>query len=47
MYSFDIPPEEAFHQVGMPDSGVVYWLDVQAYPHDFEALFGWKTTLDH
>ncbi|MCD4690424.1 hypothetical protein K8S17_03085 [bacterium] len=47
MYTFDIPPEEAFHQVGMPDSGVVYWLDVQAYPHDFEALFGWKTTLDH
>jgi len=46
-YSFDLFPEEAFHQVGTPDSAVVYWLDVKAIPHDVEALFGWKTTLDH
>ncbi len=46
-YSFDIPPEMAFHQVGTPDSAIVYWLDVQARPLDFEARFGWKTTTDH
>ena len=47
LYSFMVPPEEAFHQVGMPDSTVVYWLDVQAAPLDVDALFGWKTTLDN
>ena len=47
MYSFEIPPEEAFHQVGMPDEPIVYWLDVQARPHDGDAYFGWKTSLDH
>jgi hypothetical protein len=46
-YVFSVPPDVAFHQVGMPDSNVVYWLDVQAFPHDPAALFGWKTTLDH
>lgn len=47
LYTFFVPPAEAFHQVGMPDSGVVYWLDVQARPHDQEAVWGWKTSLDH
>ncbi len=47
MYSFVIPPEEAFHQIGMPDNPIVYWLDVQARPHDPDAFFGWKTSLDH
>jgi len=47
LYAFSIPPVEAFHQVGMPDSNVVYWLDVQAMPHDPVARFGWKTTADH
>jgi hypothetical protein len=47
LYHFQIPPPEAFHQVGMPDSTVVYWLDVQARPHDLAATFGWKTSLDH
>ncbi len=47
IYAFSIPPEEAFHQVGMPDSNVVYWLDVQAMPHDPSARFGWKTSPDH
>jgi len=47
IYAFVIPPVEAFHQVGMPDSNVVYWLDVQAMPHDPAARFGWKTTQDH
>ncbi len=46
-YIFDLPPEQAFHQTGTPDSAVVYWLDVQAMPHDQEARFGWKTSLDH
>jgi len=47
LYSFTILPDEAFHQVGMPDEGIVYWLDVQAHPFDIDARFGWKTTLDH
>ena len=47
MYSFEIPPELAFHQIGMPDDPIVYWLDVQAKPHDLDAYFGWKTSLDH
>lgn len=47
LYSFDVPPEGAFHQVGTPDSAIVYWLDVQARPLDHGTLFGWKTTLDH
>jgi hypothetical protein len=46
-YMFVIPPEEAFHQLGTPDSAVVYWLDVQARPLDPDAFFGWKTSLDH
>jgi hypothetical protein len=47
LYSFRIAPDEAFHQVGMPDQPVVYWLDVQAHPFDPDAFFGWKTSLDH
>jgi len=46
-YIFQIPPEEAFHQVGMPDSAIVYWLDVQAQPLDVDAFFGWKTSYEH
>ena len=46
-YIFHMPPEEAFHQVGMPDEPVVYWLDLQAEPLDVDAFFGWKTTIDH
>ncbi|MFH1501934.1 MAG: FlgD immunoglobulin-like domain containing protein [Candidatus Eisenbacteria bacterium] len=44
LYTFYITPEEAFHQTGMPDSAIVYWLDVQAYVHDDSARWGWKTT---
>jgi hypothetical protein len=47
LYSFEIPPEDAFHQIGMPDEPIVYWLDVQARPLDPDAYFGWKTTLDN
>ncbi len=47
LYTFFVPPAEAFHQVGTPDSGVVYWLDIQARPHVQEAVWGWKTSLDH
>jgi hypothetical protein len=46
-YIFHVDPEVAFHQVGLPDSAVVYWLDVQAMPHDPLAYFGWKTSLQH
>lgn len=44
LYKFPIDPEYAFHQVGMPDSSIVYWLSVQAISDDLEAEFGWKTS---
>lgn len=47
LYTFFVPEREAFHQVGMPDSAVVYWLDVQARPHDVNAVWGWKTSPEH
>ena len=47
LYTFFVPPHEAFHQTGMPDSAIVYWLDVQARPHDIWAIWGWKTSPDH
>ena len=43
-YEFEINPDEAFLQLGAPGAPVVYWLDVQAYPEDPEARFGWKTS---
>ncbi|MFH1680024.1 MAG: GEVED domain-containing protein, partial [Candidatus Eisenbacteria bacterium] len=47
LYHFQVPISEAFHQVGRPDSGIVYWLDVQARPHDPDAFWGWKTSVEH
>ncbi|MFH1688714.1 MAG: GEVED domain-containing protein [Candidatus Eisenbacteria bacterium] len=46
-YSFETPEAEAFVQQGSPESPVVYWLILQAIPFDANALFGWKTSLDH
>ena len=46
-YKFDIPVEEAFFQRGSANAPRVYWLDVQARPHDVDAKFGWKTSLEH
>lgn len=46
LYRFFVPASEAFFQYGTPDNPIVYWLDVQAYPHDPGAFFGWKTSLD-
>jgi hypothetical protein len=46
-YNFRINEDEAFVQQGSPDNPVVYWLDVQAFPEDQEAFFGWKTSLNH
>jgi hypothetical protein len=45
-YKFHLPPEEAYFQEGTEDDPIVYWLDVQAIPHDPDAFFGWKTSLD-
>jgi len=48
-YNFDlaaagtVPPT----QEGTPDRPIIYWLDVTAFPHDPDAVFGWKTSLDH
>jgi len=47
LYTFQIDPGEAFMQEGTPDEPIVYWLDVQAMPHDMDAWFGWKTSLEH
>jgi len=48
-YNFLIDPAAAdiFVQHGTPDQPIVYWLDVQATPHDSVAMFGWKTSLQH
>jgi hypothetical protein len=46
-YHFQIPAEEAFFQAGSHNAPRVYWLDVQARPHDPNTTFGWKTSLDH
>mgnify|MGYP001137501937 FL=1 len=46
-YRFQIPAEEAFEQLGSPNSPVTYWLDLKAIPDAAEATFGWKTSLDH
>ena len=47
LYTFHIDPAEAFWQYGTPDEPVIYWLDVQAYPMDPDAYFGWKTSEVH
>jgi hypothetical protein len=47
LYTFRIDPAEAFLQEGTPEEPIVYWLDCQAAPHDMDAQFGWKTSLDH
>jgi hypothetical protein len=47
MYRFHVPIDEAFYQRGTQDEPIVYWLDCQARPHDVNATFGWKTSLDH
>lgn len=47
LYHFVIKPDEAFCQKGEPDNPVIYWLDVQAKPHDPQARFGWKTSMNH
>ena len=46
-YVFSLDACDTFIQQGKPGEPVVYWLDVQAYPHNEEAWFGWKTSLDH
>jgi hypothetical protein len=46
-YNFFIDEAEAFHQEGTPDRPVIYWLDVQAFPGDEQARWGWKTSVDH
>jgi hypothetical protein len=47
LYKFYVPPEDAFFQRGTADQPIVYWLDVQAYPHDAATRFGWKTSMEH
>ena len=46
-YIFPMPEPDNFWQFGTPNDPIVYWLDVKAVPHDADAWFGWKTSLDH
>jgi len=46
-YNFTINEADAFLQEGTPEVPKIYWLDVQAYPLEFGAFFGWKTSIDH
>ncbi|MBU1949202.1 MAG: hypothetical protein KJ927_10855 [Candidatus Eisenbacteria bacterium] len=46
-YNFNIPIDLAFFQEGTESEPVVYWLDVQAFPEDPTAFFGWKTSMMH
>jgi hypothetical protein len=45
LYKFYVPADEAFFQNGTIGAPKVYWLDVQARPHDADAWFGWKTSI--
>lgn len=49
MYTFIVPSDQAFHQLGTSDEPIVYWLDVQAHPIGpvQGSVFGWKTSLAH
>jgi hypothetical protein len=47
LYRFFVPADDAFFQYGSEAEPVVFWLDVQAYPHDPDAYFGWKTSVQH
>jgi hypothetical protein len=46
-YNFYIDPALAFFQKGTEANPIVYWLVVQAVPHDTVAQFGWKTSIQH
>jgi len=45
-YIFYLGPN-AFIQQGTPESPVIYWLDVQAWPTQQGTYFGWKTSMTH
>ena len=45
-YTFPVPVEEAFEQLGSPDETIVYWLDAQMISEQ-DAEWGWKSSLDH
>lgn len=47
VYRFRIPYSLAFEQLGTTSEPIVYWLDVQAQPHDPDARFGWKSSWQH
>ncbi|MFH1278919.1 MAG: GEVED domain-containing protein [Candidatus Eisenbacteria bacterium] len=47
VYKFRIPNDLAFEQLGTETEPIVYWLDVQAQPHDPDAWFGWKSSWEH
>jgi hypothetical protein len=46
-YTFRIPEDVAFWQLGDPSDEQIYWLDLKANPVDPDAWFGWKTSREH
>jgi hypothetical protein len=47
LYKFLVPLDDAFFQRGSLIDPIVYWLNVQAFPYDQSAIFGWKTSHEH
>jgi hypothetical protein len=43
-YKFPIPLDEAFVQSGSWEDPEVYWMDLQAFPYDPDAHFGWRSS---
>jgi hypothetical protein len=45
LYSFIAPPDacDLFYQ----EASTIYWLGIEASPQDGEAVFGWKTSVNH
>ena len=43
-YNFALSEEDYFHQDGSLEEAMIYWLEVQAFPAEQGAYFGWKTS---
>ncbi len=46
-YNFLIDQRDAYWQEGSPEEPIVYWLDVSATLIDQQAIFGWRTSVEH
>jgi hypothetical protein len=46
-YNFYMNKNDIFWQQGDPCNPIIYWLNVKAEPNDPNAVFGWKTSIEH